>query len=326
MMDLRQLRYFVKVVDHGNVTRASEALHIAQPAVSQQLRNLEQALGMQLLERSVRGVVPTAAGRTLYRHASELLRLADGTHNLLQQDAEFPSGKVSVGMPSSTARVLAIPLVRTMRERCPGVVLELIEAPSADLVGMVSAGRVQLAVVADLAPTRGVASRHLQTEALYLFVWPGFVLPRQPVKIAELARMPLVLPSAPNTIRSRVEQALREAGLWSDVLFEASSAALQFAAVMARLGVTILPWSAAHVELKERKLEIARVGHPLFARELALCWPETPLTSNAVDKVRATIIELFEELGAHTGWSVRRSDTARRPSKRAASSSVKARV
>lgn len=123
-MDLRQLRYFVKVVECGNVTHASEALHVAQPAVSQQMRNLEQDLGMQLLERSVRGVAPTAAGRTLYQHALELLRQADGTRELLRRDADTPQGRVTVGMPSSTARVLAIPLARAVRDRYPGIMLE----------------------------------------------------------------------------------------------------------------------------------------------------------------------------------------------------------
>lgn len=122
-MDLRQLRYFVKVVECGNITRASQALYIAQPAISQQLLNLERELQMQLLDRSARGVAPTAAGRTLYQHALELLRQADGTPNLLRQDAEVPHGRVSVGMPSSTARMLAIPLARAVRERYPGIVL-----------------------------------------------------------------------------------------------------------------------------------------------------------------------------------------------------------
>eukprot|EP01030_Chromulinospumella_sphaerica_P035024 gene35024-biopygen28762 len=94
-MDLRQLRYFVKVIECGNITRASEALHIAQPAISQQMRNLELDMGMPLLERSVHGVVATAAGQTLYRHAIELLRQADGTREMLRQDADFPQGKVS---------------------------------------------------------------------------------------------------------------------------------------------------------------------------------------------------------------------------------------
>ncbi|SFC87368.1 LysR substrate-binding domain-containing protein [Collimonas sp. OK412] len=302
-MDLRQLRYFVKVVECGNVTHASELLHIAQPAVSQQMRNLERDLGMQLLERSVHGVAPTAAGRTLYRHATELLRQADGTRELLRQDAELPQGKVSVGMPSSTARVLAIPLARLVRDRYPGIVLELIEAPSADLGGLIGDGRVEIAVVADAVETRGVAVQRLVTEVLHLIAWPDFALPVGPVKLAQLARMPLILPSAPNSIRSRVDWALREAGLSCEVLFEASSTALLFAAVIARLGVTILPWSAAHVELDERKLKLAQVDHPLFSRDLSLCWHDTELLSNAVQKVKAIIVELFDVLGRRPEWT-----------------------
>lgn len=302
-MDLRQLRYFVKVVECGNVTRASEALHIAQPAISQQMRNLESDLGMQLLERSVQGVAPTAAGQTLYRHAIELLRQADNTRELLRQDAELPQGRVSVAMPSSTARMMAIPLARTIRDRYPGIVLELVEAPSAELGSLIGSGRVDLAVVVDAVETRGVAAQRLLTEALYLIAWPEFQMPREPVSIAELARMPLILPSAPNTIRSRVEWALREAGLPCEILFEASSTALLFAAVMARLGVTILPWTAAHVELDEHKLKLAKVDHRLFSRDLSLCWHDTALLSNAVQKVKAAILELFDSLGKRPEWA-----------------------
>lgn len=302
-MDLRQLRYFVKVVECGNVTRASEALHIAQPAISQQMRNLERDLGMQLLERSVQGVAPTAAGQTLYRHAIELLRQADSTRELLRQDAELPQGRVSVAMPSSTARMVAIPLARTIRDRYPGIALELVEAPSAELGSLIGSGRVELAVVVDAVETRGVAAQRLLTEALYLIAWPEFQMPSEPVSIAELARMPLILPSAPNTIRSRVEWALREAGLPCEILFEASSTALLFAAVMARLGVTILPWTAAHVELDEHKLKLAKVDHRLFARDLSLCWHDTALLSNAVQKVKATILELFDSLGKRPEWA-----------------------
>ncbi|WP_248751892.1 LysR substrate-binding domain-containing protein [Pseudomonas sp. MWU15-20650] len=302
-MDLRQLRYFVKVVECANITRASEALHIAQPAISQQMRNLEQDMGMQLLERSAQGVVPTAAGQTLYRHAVDLLRQADATHELLRQDAEYPQGKVSVGMPSSTARMLAMPLARTIRSRYPGIKLELIDAPSADLAGLITAGRVALAVVVDGVPTRGVVAQRLFSETLYLVAWPAFELPQAPVSLRHLAHMPLVLPCAPNTIRSRVEAAMQEAGLPFAVEFEANSTDLLFSAVQARLGVTILPWAAAHVELAQQSLKLARVDHRLFSRELSLCWPDTAVHSNAVQKVKATILELFEGFEQQQGWA-----------------------
>lgn len=303
-MDLRQLRYFVKVVECGNITRASEAVHIAQPAISQQMRNLERDMGMPLLERSVHGVTPTAAGSTLYRHALELLRQADGTRELLRQDAEFPQGKVAVGMPSSTARVLGIPLARTIRQRYPGIELELIDPPSADLGGLIAGGRVALAVVVDAVETRGIASQRLLTEALYVIAWPEFPLPGGPVSIAELAKMPLILPRAPNTIRTRVDAVMLEAGLRCEIQFEAGSTDLLFAAVMAKLGVTILPWTAAHGELTQDKLKLAKVDHSLFTRDLSLCWHDTALLSNAVQKVKSIIFELFDELGKHPQWGV----------------------
>jgi LysR family transcriptional regulator, nitrogen assimilation regulatory protein len=302
-VDLRQLRYFVKVVEFGNVTRASEALHVAQPAVSQQIRNLESELGMRLLERSTQGVVPTAAGETLQRHALDLLREADRTRELLLQDAEAPQGKVTVGLPSSTSRVLAIPLASAVRKRYPGIVIELIEAPTADLHGLVASGRVDLAVVADAVEVHGVHSERLLSEILYLIAWPEFELPREPVRLADLARMPIVLPSAPNGIRSRVEWALREAGLSCDILFEASSTALLFAAVMAKLGVTVLPWTAAHIELDERKLKLARVNHRLFKRDLFLCWRDTERLSHAFVKVKSVMLELVSRLSERSEWT-----------------------
>jgi LysR family nitrogen assimilation transcriptional regulator len=301
-MDLRQLRYFIKVVDCLNITRASEALHIAQPAISQQMRNLESDLGMQLLERSANGVAPTAAGQTLYRHALELLRQADDTGNLLRQDAENPQGKVSVGMPSSTARMLAMPLARTVGERYPGIVLELTEAPSADIEKLVSVGRVDLAVVADHVETRGVAAQWLIRETLYLLAWPDFTIAHDPVSLAELARMPLILPSAPNVIRNRIDWALHEAGLSCSIRCEASTTALLLAAVVARLGVTILPWSAMSAEVEARTIKLARIDHRLFARDLSLCWHDTQRLSNGVQKVKAIVLELFEQLGRRPEW------------------------
>lgn len=120
------------------------------------------------------------------------------------------------------------------------------------------------------------------------------------------------LPSAPNTIRSRVEWALREEGLTCKILFEASSTALLFAAVMAKLGVTVLPWTAAHVEVDEGKLKLAKLNHSIFRRELSLCWRDTPLVSNAVLKVKDTMRELVATLSTRPEWAAGSGRRARR--------------
>src|SRR6516225_1714016 len=103
-MDVKQLRYFIRIVESGNVTRAAEALHIAQPALSQQLNHLESELATRLLNRSALGVTATRSGELLYRHAKEILRQVDNTRAALRQESDRPSGRVSVAMPSSIVR------------------------------------------------------------------------------------------------------------------------------------------------------------------------------------------------------------------------------
>jgi LysR family nitrogen assimilation transcriptional regulator len=143
----------------------------------------------------------------------------------------------------------------------------------------------------------------LLTEALYLIAYPGLDLPCAPLPLTALAALPLILPCPPNTIRSRIDMALREARLPCEIILEASSTALLLAAVIAELGVTILPWSAAHAELAENKLKLVRIDDNLFSRDLALCWHGTGLLSNAVQKVKAAILELFESLGGVPEWA-----------------------
>src|SRR5712692_7737144 len=106
MLDLRQLRYFVAIVDAGSVSRAALVLHIAQPAMSQQLAHLEREIGTKLLRRSVRGVAPTDAGKAVYRHAQTLLKLAAETANVARGAGAGASGRVRIGLPSSIAMIL----------------------------------------------------------------------------------------------------------------------------------------------------------------------------------------------------------------------------
>ena len=95
-MNLRRLKYFVKIVDIGSLTQAAEILHIAQPALSQQLATLEGECRQQLLVRTKRGVTPTEAGTTLYRHAQIILRQVEQAQNDVKKSGQALSGQVSV--------------------------------------------------------------------------------------------------------------------------------------------------------------------------------------------------------------------------------------
>ena len=129
-MDTRRLHAFVKIVDIGSLTRAAAILHIAQPALSQQIVALETHFGKQLLVRSKRGVIPTDAGRALYRHAQVMLRQLEQAETDIESAGTRIAGHVSVGLaPLSTAATLALPLLKEVRERYPGIVRILTKSP-----------------------------------------------------------------------------------------------------------------------------------------------------------------------------------------------------
>src|SRR3954447_4649092 len=114
-MELRQLRYFVAVVETGAVSRAAEMLHIVQPAVSQQLAHLEAELDTKLLIRSSKGAAPNDAGRAFYEHAKFILRQCDSAKSVLRATSSKVSGPVSIGLASTTAAVLGVALLLEFR-------------------------------------------------------------------------------------------------------------------------------------------------------------------------------------------------------------------
>src|SRR3546814_3393147 len=143
-MNLRQFSYFVRVVELRNMTRAAENLHVAQPALSQQMALLENEVGVRLLVRGPRGVEPTAEGQLLYHLAQTILRQVDSIYSILWRKADLVSGAVSVAMASSTAHMLALPLIRAVRQRYPAIELEIVDIPSSDLTLTLQQGRTDI--------------------------------------------------------------------------------------------------------------------------------------------------------------------------------------
>lgn len=154
-MNFRRLKYFVKIVDIGSLTQAAEVLHIAQPALSQQLATLEGELQQRLLIRSKRGVTPTEAGNILYKHATTILRQCEQAHSAVNCAGQSLTGQVSVGLAlGSVSSRLAMPLLQAVREQYPGILLYLNENFPSTLNELVTAGRMDMAVI------NGVSARH----------------------------------------------------------------------------------------------------------------------------------------------------------------------
>src|SRR6516225_2812968 len=126
-MELRQLKYFVAVVDNGSLSRAALQVFVAQSALSKQIAELEDELGEQLLHRSRNGVTATDAGKVLYSYAQAVLKQLNDVKTAIKSTPESIVGEVVLGLPHSVSAALALPLLRAARERLPGISLQLDE-------------------------------------------------------------------------------------------------------------------------------------------------------------------------------------------------------
>lgn len=157
-MDVRQLRYFVHIVDYGSLGKAAEKLFVAQPSLSQQIAKLEDDLGVPLLVRSPQGVKPTAAGQALYRHARLVLHQMEQLRQEVRDGVGAESGTVAIGFPTTMTSVLAMPVFERVRERYPGIRLQFFESMSGYLNELLANGRLDLAILFRDTATPGISA------------------------------------------------------------------------------------------------------------------------------------------------------------------------
>jgi len=243
-MELRQLRYFVKVCELRSMGRAAVELGVVTSALSQQISRLESELSTRLLQRASTGVTPTDAGVAFLHQAQLTLRHADGAIRAAQQ-ARL-SGHVSVGLAPTTASVLGVPLMQAMGERYPDVRLHLVESLSGHLATMLEARQLDLAVLFQTETPRRWSVSPLLDEKLYVIASPA--LAKRPagakVRLSQLAGIPLILPSAGHGLRATLAAAFARAGVEPTVVAEIDGLALLMDAVLAGQGATIQPGAA----------------------------------------------------------------------------------
>lgn len=299
-MELRQLRYFVKIVDLGSVSRAAAELYVAQPALSKQIAALEAELGTALLVRSTRGVTPTDAGVAFYAQAQAVLRQLGRIPDEVRSAAESPTGVVAVGMPFSSSSIVAPALVAAARKRLPGVRLVITQGVSAHLEDELANGRLNLSLLFERErPARHIEERPLLSEALFL-VTRGSGKGKT-VTLAEAARQELILPGPANTTRRIVEQALARAGAPLRLLAEVDAPWTTRAMVAAGLGAAILSRSALYPE-SAPGLRLRRIVRPSLARTLNLCTSRNETLGRATTLVLEVLEQAVRELVLEGTW------------------------
>lgn len=243
-MELRQLRYFVRVVECGSMGRAAVELDVVTSALSQQISRLESELSVRLLQRTKSGVLPTTAGLAFWHRAQLVLRNAEDAVRAAKSGRL--AGQVTVGLAPSTSGILAVPFMKAMNERYPDVALRLVEALSGNLELMLNARQIDLAILFGGARNKRFSSSPLLVEHIFAISSRALnaITCDEALSVSDLASFPLILPSHPHGLRMLIDAAFEKHDVQMNVVAEIDGLAILMDAVGAGLGVTLQPSSA----------------------------------------------------------------------------------
>jgi LysR family nitrogen assimilation transcriptional regulator len=309
-VDTKKLRFFIKIVELGSLTRAADALHIAQSALSQQLVALEREVGARLLARSSRGVAVTPAGETLYRYGQLILRQYQQAITEIQSSGQAPHGEVSIGLTTGTASMVSLPLLADIRRKHPGITLCLHESLSGSIVEMLMNNRLDMAMLYVDRPLKGVNCKALLVETLYLIskAEPGTKsVTIDDVQVGSLSDLPLILPSRSHALRAQVDATFAKCGIVPHVVAEVDSLNTILAAAEHGVAAAVVPPSV--VRDRPGAFKIQRLVDPEITRTIALCVPQAVGMNATIQAVYDTLTGVIDCLLTSGAWpGVRRVD------------------
>jgi DNA-binding transcriptional LysR family regulator len=241
-MDLRRLRMFLAVVDHGTVTRAAAACFVSQPALSQAVRELERELGVALFDRIGRRVRLTAAGEALVGPARQVFRQLESAGAAVAAVEGLQAGRVDLACLPTLAVHPTAALVGAFRSAHPAVTVALAnpEDPE-DLLAMVRTGVVELGITEQPAPSADVVTTSLGDQELVIVLPPSWPTVKGRLGLRRLDGVPLVATPPMTSSRRHLEQAFGRAGVVPQIAVEASQREAIIPLVLSGAGVAVLP-------------------------------------------------------------------------------------
>jgi len=294
-IDLKQLRTFLRVAEAGSLSRASDRLRLAQPALSRQVRMLEAEIGLTLFTRHGRGMRLTEAGQELLLRVADLLPRIEQAIEDVKSLAASASGLVALGMTPTLSHTVAARLMRCVASELPNVGLRIVEGGGGHLMEWLQRGEIDAGLLYGPGADLHLRFVELLFEELMLVgppssdFEPGAVLP-----VTRLGDRELILPSRPNGLRVLVDAAAAKAKVDLSVRFEVDSFRVMKELVETGHGFTVLPASTVQREAETGALRTARLVRPRVTRQIILGLPPDRTETRAT---RAVIAILFREVG-----------------------------
>jgi LysR family nitrogen assimilation transcriptional regulator len=305
-MDLRQLRYFVQIAESGNFSRAAEVLRVAQPSLSQQIKQLEEELGAKLLIRHARGVTTTEQGLQFYDHARRIIQEVDHARDNVRSQTLAPSGRISVGLPTSACRGLSLPLFDVMAVRLPNVTLHLVEAMTGYLDELIQAGRLDVALLYDHKAFEHVAWTEMMTEDLMLFVAKGNSLAKH--KSISFKRLfeheRVALPGRPNVLRVVIEQLAARHEIKLNVKDCDSLPAIAKLVCISNY-MAVMPHFAFTDEIERGEMIAIPIVNPTPSWNLSVVVSQRTLNARGSEAVARVMADLIADMVEKGAWRAR---------------------
>jgi DNA-binding transcriptional LysR family regulator len=274
-MDLRQVEQVLAIFEHGSVTAAARAMHLAQPSVSETLRRTERELGTPLFHRVGRRLVPTPAGDAFVGPARQLLRDRDALTAEVAAIAGGLGGHLDIACLPTLAAWPLVPLLAGLRRDLPAVTVRVIEAPDlAATTRLVSTGAAELAL-GELPAPDGMTSTRIARQELLAVLPPGTEAPDH-LSVRELAAFPLLTGPAGSSTRRLLDAALRRSAASAAIVGEIGTREALVPLVLAGAGATVLPADQAHGAAALRA--VVRPIDPPVRRDVGFFYRPGPLT------------------------------------------------
>lgn len=299
-LDLRQLSYFVRVIELRSFTKAAKVLGISQPAIGEQIKNLEAELNAALLTRHSRGVEPTEAGRLLFNKARAILLQVEEARAEVHEYAVGLSGEVAIGLTPGLSDTIAAEAVERCSRNYPGVSINVIEDLSSSLIRRIAEKQaLSFAIVSayDLASTSNVNSLKLYVEDLYAVGHSRIVgKTDQPIPFRELAQFRLILlgsGSAQHGLKARLSQLAHSKAVQLSFAYEIQAISVVKQLAEREVGVAILSLESIRNRILDGRLCARRIDNPSVTRELNLIWNSNRALSRAEETVKNVLIQII---------------------------------
>ena len=292
--DLRHVRAFLTAARIGNFTRAAAELHISQSAFTVQIRQLEDALGVTLFDRSKRRVALTAAGRDVLPPLERILIDAEAVVAQTRQLTGLRRGVVRVAALPSIAAQLLPQAIHKFRQMYPGITVQISDVTGETLVDQVRREEVDFGIGSRMRVDREIAASPLLVDRLCAFAPPGHLLARRDsVSLRDLVQHPLILTARDSSVREILERALRHEKLPLNISWETNYMSTAIGLVSAGLGIAVLPEAAAGLDRARdtRRLSISR---PVLSRKVEILRRKDRSLSSAAEKMAEVLKQIVE--------------------------------